>query len=169
MMNARAAALIRKLELAEHPEGGYFKEVFRSEGKISEDKLGKPFEGDRNFVTSIYFLLTSEKFSAFHRINQDETWHFYDGSPIEIHMIDEAGTKTSVVLGMDVDNQILPQFTVPARVWFAANVVEEDSYSLVGCTVAPGFDFRDFELAKRLSMVEAFPRHEALILRYTRL
>jgi predicted cupin superfamily sugar epimerase len=163
-----AQKLIEQFDLQEHPEGGYFKETYRSEGKIPEGVLPEEFEGNRNYATGIYFLLTSEVFSAFHKIHQDEMWHFYQGSPLTIHTISPDGKYSKQVVGLDFEEGELPQFTVPKEYWFAAEVNDPDSYTFVGCTVSPGFDFRDFELAERAALVELFPHHSEIIQRFTR-
>ncbi len=160
--------IIEKLKLAEHPEGGYYKEVYRSEMLISNKELGKSFNGDRNVSTSIYFLLTSDTFSAFHKIKQDELWHFYKGTAIEIHIIHLDGKYERKIVGTDLLNHEVPQVVIPANTWFAAKVIQDDSYGLVGCTVAPGFDFRDFELANTLDLRAAFPEYSELIQKFTR-
>ncbi|MBD8488903.1 cupin domain-containing protein [Echinicola sp. CAU 1574] len=160
--------IIDKLGLEAHPEGGYFKEVYRSMGKIDSANLPEGMEGKRNYATSIYFLLTSDTFSAFHRIKQDETWHFYIGSPVRLFTISPKGEFQQYIIGSDIWNGAFLQFTVPAGYWFAAELVEKESFALVGCTVAPGFDFRDFELAEREKLASEFPQHKELIKRLTR-
>ncbi len=164
----RIKQFIKTLNLQEHPEGGYFKETYRSEGIISQSALSNEFNGDRNFCTGIYFLLTSDSFSAFHKIKQDEMWHFYEGSPLVVHMIDEQGKYSSQKIGLDLDDNQIPQFVVPKDVWFASEVLEPNSYSFVGCTVSPGFDFEDFELAERSSLVAKFPVCSEIINRLCR-
>lgn len=164
----RIQELVEQLELTEHPEGGFYKETYRSEGTIPQGELGKYFSGDRNYSTGIYFLLTSGNFSAFHRIKQDEMWHFYEGDPLIIHMIDEKGSYSSQVIGLDLSNGQVPQFVVPKDVWFASEVLDKGTYSLVGCTVSPGFDFEDFELADRETLSNKFPDHKNIIERMTR-
>ena len=160
--------IIEKLNLLPHPEGGYYKEIYRSSGTIDSSNLGSEFKGDRNYATSIYFLLTSETFSAFHKINQDEIWHFYDGAPITLHIISENGVHTQHTIGRDIFKNQEPQFVVPANHWFAATVISENDYSLVGCGVSPGFDFRDFNLPTRAELLQKFPQHTTLITDYTR-
>lgn len=159
--------IIRLLDLEPHPEGGYFKETYRSTGHIDGESLGSAYQGKRNFSTCIYFLLTSDSFSAFHRIKQDEIWHFYDGSPIRLHAISEEGIHTSHVISRDLDHGQIPQLIVPGGSWFASEVIDPDSYSLVGCTVSPGFSFEDFELKSRAELVALFPKHEEIIARLT--
>lgn len=162
-----AQEIIEQLGLQEHPEGGYFKETYRSKGIISNDELGDKFVGDRNQCTGIYFLLTSEKFSAFHKVNQDEMWHYYKGAPIKLHTITSDGSYSFVMIGNDFEIGETPQHVVKGGDWFAAEVVDENTYCLVGCTVAPGFDFADFTLPKRQELIELFPEHKTVINRLT--
>lgn len=160
--------IIKSLNLLPHPEGGYYKETYRSQESIAQSALPDKFNSERNYCTGIYFLLTSDNFSAFHRIKQDEMWHFYEGSALYVHIIDEAGKYSRVEVGMDLDNGQQPQFVVPAGSWFASSVKNKNSYSLVGCTVAPGFEFDDFELAKRDQLIKEYPAHEKQITLLTR-
>lgn len=159
--------IIQNLQLQPHPEGGYFKETYRSHGTINEENLGSNFSGMRNYATAIYFLLTSDSFSAFHRIKQDEIWHFYKGSPIKLHIISEEGQHTTVIIGNDLEKGECPQYVVKAGDWFAAEVIKENAYSLVGCTVSPGFDFRDFDLPKRQMLTSKFPHLKKIIAKLT--
>lgn len=159
--------IINTLDLKPHPEGGYFKETYRSLGEINEDSLGENYKGKRNYSTCIYFLLTSNNFSALHRIRQDEIWHFYDGSPIRLHIISKLGIHRDHVIGRDLDKGEVPQFIVPGGCWFAAEVINNNTYSLVGCTVSPGFSFKDFELKTRRELVSLFPHNEEIIARLT--
>ena len=161
--------IVENLNMAPHPEGGFYKETYRSTDTIPQGVLGDEFTGDRNYCTGIYFLLTSLNFSAFHRIKQDEMWHYYTGSSLYVHVIDPNGNYHRQTLGINFENGELPQYVVPAGSWFASSVKDEDSFSLVGCTVAPGFDFDDFELANRKSLIEIFPDHKELISQYTRI
>ena len=167
-MNTEIAKIIANLDLQPHPEGGYFKETYRSNGVIDENNLENEFVGKRNYSTAIYFLLTSDTFSAFHSINQDEIWHFYKGSPIRLHIISTEGDYSTVIIGNDFAKEQLPQYVVKAKDWFAAEVIDDRSYSLVGCTVSPGFDFRDFELPRRKTLISKFPQYEAIITKLTR-
>lgn len=159
---------IEKLGLENHPEGGYFKEVYRADEIIPAQSLHERYSGERNHSTSIYFLLTGNEFSAFHRIKSDETWHFYTGSPVTVHMINSKGEYSNIKLGAIADNGEVFQFTIPHGVWFAASVDERNSFALVGCTVAPGFHFDDFELGKREEMIKLFPQCEGVINKFTR-
>ncbi|MFC4632423.1 cupin domain-containing protein [Dokdonia ponticola] len=159
--------LIKTLHLQPHPEGGYYKETYRSQGNISKEGLPSAYGGSRNYATGIYFLLTSDSFSAFHKINQDEMWHFYDGAPIRLHIISEAGVYSQHTIGRDIQAGEVPQLVVQGGDWFAAEVMGDDTYSFVGCTVSPGFDFKDFVLPERKELVTLFPEHAEVITRLT--
>ena len=167
-MNEVIKRLVETLELVPHPEGGFFRETYRSSGTILKDLLGEQYKGDRNFCTCIYFLLTSDSFSAFHKIRQDEIWHFYQGAPIELHQIAPSGHYSKSVVGNNITAGHMPQLVVPGGNWFAAGIPEPYSYALVGCTVAPGFDFQDFILADRNTLIAQFPEHSEIIKSYTR-
>lgn len=159
--------IIKFFNLQEHPEGGYFKEVYRSNEIIQEENLPEYFNGNRNYCTSIYFLLTFDKFSAFHKINQDEIWHFYKGSSLKLHLISPKGAYSFVTIGNDFMKGEVFQFTVPAHYYFAAEVVKKDSFSFVGCTVSPGFDFKDFVLPSSKELSTKFPKHSQIIKQLT--
>lgn len=158
---------IKKLGLEKHPEGGWFKEVYRSSEEISGEHLPERFSGKRHHSTSIYFLLSSDTFSAFHRIKSDELWHFYEGSPVTIYMISGEGIYSEAVLGRNIENGEVLQCVIPNGVWFGAKVNEPDSFCLVGCTVAPGFHFDDFELGERNTLIKMFPEHNEIITKLT--
>lgn len=168
----KATDWVEQLELQPHPEGGFFKEVYRASETISQAALPERFTGERNFSTSIYFLLTADTFSAFHRIKQDELWHFYDGSPLTIHRITPEGEYIHHQLGRNpLYNESL-QLPVPARDWFAASVTDQtqrDNFSLVGCTVSPGFDFADFEMPNQDTLTTLHPQHSEIIHQLTRI
>jgi predicted cupin superfamily sugar epimerase len=155
-MGDDAAALIAELGLAAHPEGGYYRETYRSPATVETSR------GVRSAFTSILFLLTDDSFSAFHRIASDEAWHFYRGDPIAIEILERDGSHRRVELGASGPWQTV----VPAGAAFASHVVGD--YALVGCDVAPGFDFADFELCDRAALAAAHPAHAALVERLTR-
>ena len=159
--------IIKTLGLKPHPEGGYYKETYRSRGKIKGECLGQKYSGERHYSTCIYFLMTSANFSAFHRIDQDEIWHFYDGASIKLHTISETGKHSEFIIGRDFAKGEMPQLVVPGGHWFAAEVMAQNSYALVGCTVSPGFSFEDFELADRKQLITMFPKHKELITKFT--
>lgn len=159
--------LAELLNLQPHPEGGYYKEVYRSKGTIPQTAL-PGFGGHRNYSTGIYFMLTGTNFSAFHRINSDELWHFYYGDACEVHVIHINGTHEVIRLGSDIINGEVFQAVVPAGAWFASRCSNANGYSLVGCTVAPGFDFADFEMAEREALIAEYPQHAEIISELTR-
>lgn len=159
---------IRSLGLQPHPEGGWFRETYRCGEAIARKALPGRYPGARSFATSIYFLLTSDTFSALHRLRSDEQWHFYTGSALTIHVIDPSGDYRAIRLGADVECGESFQAVVPAGCWFGATVDEPDGFTLVGCTVAPGFDFSDFEMGRREELIQNHPGHRGLIERLTR-
>ncbi len=166
---------IRALGLNKHVEGGSFSEFYRSPGLIPSASLSGTFgdlsgrvNGDRSFSTSIYFLLEKGQFSAFHRIASDEVWHFYYGDPLLIYEIDRHGALKPHLLGSDPENGEAFQTVVQAGNWFASVPAPGSEYSLVGCTVAPGFDFADFALADREKLSAIYPQHSTLIRSLTR-
>jgi uncharacterized protein len=162
-------SIIVNLKLIPHPEGGFYRETYRSPGEIFSENPDERPSGNRNYSTCIYYLLPFEAFSAFHRIRQDEIWHFYDGSPIILHLISQQGGYSRVIIGRNLDEGEVPQFVVYGGTLFAAEVKNKKGFSLAGCTVSPGFDFRDFELPGREELVNQFPQHVEIITRLTRL
>jgi uncharacterized protein len=157
---------IKYLGLLPPPEGGYYRESYRSPEVLTASTLLDRFEGDRHFSTAIYFLLRSEDRSVFHRIKSDELWHFYQGSTLLIYVLHD--NKLHIHrLGSDLDKGDSLQVVIPANCWFGAHVENSNSFSLCGCTVAPGFDFRDFEMADRGKLVNDFPHYSDVIKRLT--
>lgn len=161
-MRRSAACYIKELQLQPHPEGGYFRETYRSTGNTSTP------QGPRSISTAIYFLLEAGNFSAFHRIRSDEAWHFYAGDPLSVYVIGASGTLRELKLGLDLASGQQPQALVPANCWFGSKVADGGSFSLVGCTVAPGFDFADFEMARRADLLSLYPDHHQMIKDLTR-
>jgi uncharacterized protein len=207
LKNTSAKYWIERLRLERHPEGGYFRQTYKSgsivEPQVSENsrptkstlvaksaiRVGQPGPGGaRAASTAIYFLLEGKSFSAFHRLRWDEMWHFYGGSPLVVHVINAAGEYSSIFLGDDPGADQVFQAVVKAGCWFASEIVRNPHpstgsgqaftqnrgeaghppWALVGCTVAPGFEFEDFELAKREELMRRFPQHRELIERLTR-
>jgi predicted cupin superfamily sugar epimerase len=154
--NNRIQELIDTLDLQPNPEGGFFAEVYRAPQQISTS------HGDRNLATSIYFLLTSDNISRFHRIKSDEIWFHHEGSPLTVHVLSEKGYG-KLLVGPSKETGHQPQQIVPAGVIFGSTVDEVDSYSLVSCVVAPGFDFRDFELFGEPELMGMFPDQGEII------
>ena len=149
-------------------EGGMYGEIYRCGESIPADSLPERFNGDRCFSTSIYYLLQHPEFSALHRLNQDEVWHFYDGAPLNIHVIEPTGNYECRKLGRNYEKGESPQQIVCAGALFCAEVATEGSFTLSGCTVAPGFEFADFEAPARALLLEEHPQHAQLINRFTR-
>jgi predicted cupin superfamily sugar epimerase len=159
-----AADWIEKLALQPHPEGGWYREAYRSAESLDEAMLPERFGGARSVSTAIYFLLMAGEVSRLHRIKQDELWHFYDGSTLRLHRIRPDGTHQEQLVGRDGD--ALPMAVVPAGDYFGAEIAD-DGFCLVGCTVAPGFDFADFEMPSRDELYTQFPEHADLVIRLT--
>jgi predicted cupin superfamily sugar epimerase len=153
---------INHLELKAHPEGGFYKETYRSKESISVAGLPTRFADERNFSTAIYFLLRSEDCSMFHRIKSDELWHYHAGSCLSIYVLTAEGLKIHK-LGSNLEEGELLQVVIPANCWFGAKVNNQSTYTLAGCTVAPGFDFSDFEIAERNQLLKEFPQQRAII------
>jgi predicted cupin superfamily sugar epimerase len=156
MSLADADKIIKKLDLLAHPEGGYYKQSFRD--PILFD-FGDKYDGrERNLSTAIYFLLKGEDKSALHRIKHSaETWHYHAGCPILITVFNPFTKEiTTTTLGHPIDGYS-PQYTIPGNMWFGAKPIDKTTYSLCGCTVAPGFDFRDFALITRDELLKLLP------------
>lgn len=167
-MNTSVAELIHHYQLQPHPEGGYYKETYRSNEFIPHAALPKKYKDSRNCSTAIYFLLQQGDFSAFHRLQSDECWHFYAGGVLNIHIIQPTGELETIKLGSKFVNGEIFQFVVSAGCWFAPEPAKDTTFSFVGCTISPGFDFADFEMAKADELVSLYPQHEELIRRLTR-
>lgn len=164
-MTPAVRKLVHDLRLLPHPEGGFYRETYRAASSVPSAA------GPRSASTAIYFLVPRGSFSAFHRIRSDEVWHFYGGAPLEVVSL-HAGTKSVLRLGTNFARGEAPQGVVLAGTWFASRIdpeaTSEHDYALVGCTVAPGFDFEDFEMAERAALIREFPRFSADIEALTR-
>lgn len=147
---------IDQLHLQKHPEGGFYKETYRSTEQIPRSGLPARFSADRTHSTAIYFLLRAQDRSLFHRIKSDELWHYHAGSSLTIYVLRD-GRCHEYMLGADIEKGESLQIVVPANCWFGAKVNDPQGYVLSGCTVAPGFDFTDFELADRSFLLKEFP------------
>lgn len=158
-----ADQLIALYHLQPHPEGGWYKETYRSNESIPANALPQRFTGSRSFSTAIYFLLEQGNYSAFHKIKSDECWHFYAGDALEIFILSPDGELEIFLLGNDIENKQVFQHVVPANCWFASRPAKESRYCFVGCTVAPGFDFEDFEMANANDLIKTYPLHSQLI------
>lgn len=167
-MQSLIEAYIHKLQLQPHPEGGHYRETYRSELMLHTFPDKDANTVPRHVSTGIHFLLGKGEFSAFHKIRSDEMWHFYAGSTLEIFELRDSGELVCTRLGPDILQGELLQYVVPAKTWFASRVAAGGEFSLVGCTVAPGFHFDDFTLADRQDLLAAFPQHKRLIAELTR-
>ncbi len=168
MIRNTAEYWVKKLNLLPHPEGGHFKKNYFSPETLLQKALPERFAGNRQLYSAIYFLLAASDFSCFHRLKADEIWHFYAGNTLQIYSILPNGQLKTDLLGTDLENGAQPQVLIPAERWFAAQVLDQKSFTLAGCTLAPGFDFADFEMADREKLTREFPQHEEVIVQLTR-
>lgn len=148
-----ASYYIKNLGLEPHSEGGYFQSSYISQNSTTNRKL----------YTSIYFLLGVGDVSHFHRLKSDELWYFHDGSSLSVHVIDGEGNYVEYKLGLDVENGEVPQVLVPRNTIFGSSVIEDGTFSLVGCMVAPGFEYEDFELFTQKELLHDYPQHKEII------
>lgn len=162
-MNTETEKLKQHYHLQPHPEGGWYAQTYKSDELIPAEALPERFNGDRSFSTAIYFLLEQNEYSAFHRIKSDECWHFYSGDPLEIFTLLPDGRLEKVVLGNDFNKGQVFQHIVPANCWFSSRPAAASKYCFVGCTVAPGFDFADFEMANADKLAKEFSEYDELI------
>jgi uncharacterized protein len=166
-LNEQAEYWIEKLNLRQHPEGGFFTEVYRSKRYVHLPE----FDGPRSVCTAIYYLLIGDQYSFFHRIKSDEIWHFYAGSSLLLHIIEEKEEKTRLLdirLGSNIDNNETFQAVINPGSWFAASIIDNDSYSLVGCTVSPGFEYRDWEVGHMQTLSRLYPQYKSVIEKYAK-
>lgn len=157
-----AAYWIKQLSLQPHPEGGYYKEVFRSQQEVKRVGDEKTLQA----CTSIYYLLEGDDYSGFHRISSDEIWYFHKGLPLTIHVITAEGVPEAWVLSDQPDGSL--SLIVPAGLWFAAEISSKAGYTLVSCAVAPGFEFSEFEMAEKGELIKAYLGNEELFGRLCR-
>lgn len=155
-MTDRINELIEELNLQPHPEGGFYSEIYRSVDVF----------GNRNLMTSIYFLLTSNNVSKFHSIKSDELWFFHEGSSLTVHVLDN-GKYIEKKLGLLLEKNEKPQLLVEKNLIFGSSVNDEDSYALVSCVVSPGFDFKDFKLYSFNELIENYPDKYDIIKKLT--
>lgn len=157
----KADKYIKVLDMAEHPEGGWYKEIYKSAETIESESLPIRYSGKRHFSSSIYFLLKAGEKSKFHKLKSDEIWYFHDGSPLILLYIDLEGNLQKFMLGKDIENEQSLQVVVPAGSWMAST--SSGAFSLVGCNVAPAFEFEDFEIADKIALSKEFPQHKIII------
>lgn len=149
-------------------EGGFFVETYRADSRLSPACLGGDYDGERALSTAIYYLLTPDTFSAMHRLRSDEIFHFYLGDPVEMLQLHPNGRIEEIVLGNDIRARHRQQVLVPAGTWQGAVLVDGGSYALLGTTVAPAFEFADFELGDRAKLTSLYPAASKVIARLTR-
>jgi predicted cupin superfamily sugar epimerase len=164
-------------------EGGYYHESYRSDKYIlvgdrsdeslrdhvySLSKQENRLFNLRPIYTLIYYLLDGDQFSAFHKVKYDEIWHFYKGSSVNLYVLNDNEKLLNIKLGNDIKNHEQIQYVIKGNTWFGADITDKSSYSLIGCSVSPGFDFRDFELGEREKLKKIYPHHEYIINRLTR-
>jgi predicted cupin superfamily sugar epimerase len=158
------AEIIAKLQLEAHPmEGGYYRETYRSTEEIAASALPSRYQGSRSHSTAIYYLLTPEGFSAMHRLSTDEVFHFYLGDPVEMLQLLPDGSGKVIKLGADITAGENPQLVVPRGVWQGSQLIPGGNFALLGATVAPGFDFADYEAGLRDALSESYPDFKHLI------
>lgn len=165
-MTDRILELISKLGLSPHQEGGYYKETYKSQEIISQKALPEAYKSDHSFFTSIYYLLTQETSSKFHKIVQDETWYFHEGASLKLHMLNPDGSYKMMILGSNLALGESFQYTVKGGSWFAAET--EGEYSLVGCNVAPGFEFEDFQFANKEALLTKYIDQQDIIEKFSK-
>lgn len=157
--------LIASLQLQPHPEGGFFRETYRAGMGVTPQGAGHR----RSASTAIYYLLCDGAHSAWHRIKSDEVWHFYAGEPLDVYVLEQDGALTRHRLGNALTHaDAVFQAVVPAGLWFAAECADPATFALAGCTVAPGFEFSEFELADTQALLAEYPQHRERILRLGR-
>lgn len=157
------------LNLKPHPaEGGYFRETYRSGDSVQKDSLPARYPGARSFSTAIYYLLTPDTFSSLHRLPTDEVFHFYMGDPVEMLQLLPDGTGRIITIGNDLLNGMLPQVVVPRGVWQGSRLIAGGKFSLLGATIAPGFEFADYEDGDRASLINQYPQFSDSIRALTR-
>jgi predicted cupin superfamily sugar epimerase len=165
-LNEQAKYWIEKLNLRQHPEGGFFIETYKSEKYVNLPE----YDGPRHACTAIYYLLIGDQFSSFHRIKSDEMWHFYAGSSLSLHVIEGDGDDNirlnEIRLGSNIDNKETFQAVIKSGSWFAASVADHNSYGWVGCTISPGFDYRDWELGELQTLKRLYPQYKSIIEKY---
>jgi uncharacterized protein len=159
-----ASYWIQTLGLQRHPEGGHFREVYRSSESLRGKALPERFNGDRSLGTAIYYLLEGHAFSAFHQLKQDEIFHFYDGNPAIVYTLQAQGLVV-YRLGRDPRKGQLPMLVLPSGTVFAVELEGHHGFALMGCTVSPGFDFQDLDIVSRDDLVRQFPEHYELVQR----
>lgn len=163
-----AQQVIDRLRLLPHPEGGYFRETYRASLRHMEHALPSEYGGERSAATAIFYLLTPDTFSALHRVKSDELFHSYAGDAVEMLQLWPDGNSKTVLIGNNLAQDHSPQVVVPGGVWQGSRLVAGGNWALLGCTVSPGFDFADFEIASRSDLLAQWPEAAEMITALTR-
>ena len=164
-----ADQIIALLNLTPHPkEGGYFRETYRSSETISEKTLPSRYKGMRSLATAIYYLLTPETFSAMHRLQSDEIFHFYLGAPVEMLQLWPDGSGKVLTLGSDLHYGMQPQVIVPRGVWQGTRLFKNGKFALLSTTVSPGFESADYESGQRDELIKSYPQFREWIIALTK-
>lgn len=156
-MEKNAECWVKELALQTHPEGGYYKEVYRSNKSFVPIEIGD----HRNYITSIYFLIEANNVSHFHSIKQDELWFYHAGAPLTVYILHEDGDLERLTIGPNPNQGEVLQAVVPANKIFGSKSTGD--FSLVSCVVAPGFDFSDFKLYPKTELLQKYPQHQSII------
>jgi hypothetical protein len=162
-----AETIIKQLGLQPHPEGGFYRETYRSHETLAAAALPPRYGNDRNFSTAIFYLLTPDSFSSLHRLQSDEVFHFYAGDPVTMLQLHGDGRGETIVLGQDILAGQQLQVVVPSGAWQGMSLNDGGAFALLGATVSPGFDFADFEVGTREALIREYPRCDARIKRLT--
>jgi len=162
-----AEELIRKLNLIPHPEGGYYRETYRCPEILPRTALDERYSAARATGTAIYYLLTVDTCSRLHRLQSDEIYHFYLGDPVTMLHLYPDGTARELVIGLNIASGELPQVVIPRGIWQGSFVRPGGRFALLGATVAPGFDFADYEAGERANLLRQYPAQKELVLRLT--
>ncbi len=162
-MDEEVKRIIERFGMKPHPEGGYFREVYRSTVEVQHPKIPGGHRKQRRCSSLIYYLLQEQQFSAFHRVRwTDEIWHLYAGGPLELHVIDDVDRHTTRLLTTDLIESE-PTMLVDAGNWQAARLAPGARWAFGGCTVSPGFEYDDFEMPPRQELITSYPQHAAII------
>ncbi len=157
--------IIKTLKLEAHQEGGWYRRVYCSEATLSPEVIGN-YTGPRPLATSTYYMMTNENFSAFHRLKFDERWYHHSGDVVNIVMLLPDGKLKTMELG-PAEKGFEPQVNVPGNIWFAAQPKDPGTWALVSCSMSPGFDYSDFELAEYIDLMRAYPEYRGIIEKLT--
>lgn len=156
--------MIERLNLIQHPEGGYYRRFWQSLYSADiKDSYDKVVFKQRKIGSSILYLLPGNEVATWHRVNCDEMWHFYSGSPMKLTMLNKSKGVEELILGSDIMGNQNVQVIVPRLTWFCGEVIDPDSYSLCGCTLWPSFSYTDFEIAERAKLLDEFPQYKEII------